>query len=231
MPTPTRELTVAAVRRIADCGVFELDATVAGAPLDYRAGQWISLHLPAGARPPAVRGYTLAEPAAADTRIRLAFDAVPGGVGSTYLSGLSGGERIPFTGPLGNFTLDGAADTVVMVGRFTGVVPLRCMLLEAAARGPAPRRALLLQTAESPAGLVYRDELAALAANTPWLDYRAEVVATDGVAEIELLADLLPAGTDFTPYLCGLSRVVRPLRAHLVERGFARRAVRCERYD
>src|SRR5437867_5694665 len=70
-------------------------------PLLWRAGQWISLHLPVGERPPTIRAYTLAEPPAPDGHMTLVFDRVPEGVGTDHLFSIEPGEEITFGMPQG----------------------------------------------------------------------------------------------------------------------------------
>src|SRR5436305_486722 len=54
-------------------------------PLAFEPGQWISLHLPVGEKPPLVRAYSLARPADPSGTLTLCFDRVPDGLGSGYL--------------------------------------------------------------------------------------------------------------------------------------------------
>ena len=52
-------------------------------PLTFKAGQWVSLKLPVGIRPPLNRAYSMAAPSTPSGELTLIFDHVPQGLGST----------------------------------------------------------------------------------------------------------------------------------------------------
>ena len=61
--------------------------------------------------------------------LTLVFDHVPGGKGSGYLSSLKPGTRIPLSGPYGHFVLpDPDSKHLLLIGHYSGLVPLRCMI-------------------------------------------------------------------------------------------------------
>jgi ferredoxin-NADP reductase len=200
--------------------------------LTYLPGQWISLRLPVGERPPLVRAYTLAMPPAADGRLTLAFDRVPGGLASAYLWAVEPGEAIEFTGPLGNFTLPEDGD-LVLVARYTGIVPFRAMLLALAALAESAqggaRRVRLVYSAPSEAERIYGEELAGLVAAHPdWLEYWP---IGEG-EEATLIAAYGDLWLPFVPMVCGVRPFTAVTRAFFMERfGFERRAVRLENYS
>ena len=95
----------------------------------FQPGQWVSLKLPVGAKPPLNRAYSMAAPGTPSGELTLIFDRVPGGVGSNYLYTLKPGDAIQLSGPYGNFTLPQQLDRdLLLVARYTGLVPIRCML-------------------------------------------------------------------------------------------------------
>ena len=71
----------------------------------FQPGQWVSLKLPIGAKPPLNRAYSMAAPGTPSGELTLIFDRVPGGVGSNYLYTLKPGDNTQLSGPYGNFTL------------------------------------------------------------------------------------------------------------------------------
>src|SRR5438876_7805917 len=94
----------------------------------FEPGQWVSLHLPVGEKPPLVRAYSLARPADPSGSLTLCFDRVPGGLGSGFLFERQVGEPITVAGALGHFKLPEPLETdLVFVARYTGIVPFRCM--------------------------------------------------------------------------------------------------------
>ncbi|TMA72814.1 MAG: hypothetical protein E6J72_20250, partial [Deltaproteobacteria bacterium] len=64
-----------------------------GARMPFRAGQFISLELPVGERPPLVRPYSIASDPD-DELIEICVDLVPDGMGSAYLFSLAAGDRL-----------------------------------------------------------------------------------------------------------------------------------------
>ena len=141
MPTVTQDTVVERVTTLSP-DVRELTLRAPETPVRFRPGQWVSLHLPVGERPPLVRAYTLARPEDPSGVLTLSFDRVPGGLGSTYLFERQVGDAVTIGGVLGNFALPEPLEAdLVWVARYTGIVPFRCMLLsigESAAPAPRP---------------------------------------------------------------------------------------------
>ena len=69
----------------------------------FQPGQWVSLQLPIGAKPPLNRAYSMAEPPSPAGQLTLVFDRIPDGIGSSYLYGLKTGDELLLSGPYGNF--------------------------------------------------------------------------------------------------------------------------------
>src|SRR4051794_40657509 len=118
MPTITQETVVERVTALST-DVRELALRAPETPVPFRPGQWVSLHLPVGERPPLVRAYTLSRPEEASGALTLSFDRVPGGLGSTYLFERQVGDSLTIGGVLGNFTLPEPLDTdLLWVARY-----------------------------------------------------------------------------------------------------------------
>src|SRR5213083_3427109 len=73
--------------------------------ISFKPGQWVSLKLPVGERPPLTRAYSMAEPESSSGELVLVFDRVPGGLGSSYLSSVQEGDELILAGPYGIFTV------------------------------------------------------------------------------------------------------------------------------
>ncbi|MDE3042369.1 MAG: FAD-dependent oxidoreductase [Nitrospirota bacterium] len=201
----------------------------------FQPGQWVSLQLPVGIKPPLNRAYSIAEPPSPAGQLTLVFDRVPNGIGSSYLYGLKPGDELLLSGPYGNFLLPLSLDReLLLVSRYTGLVPIHCMLKHLAASGALPQSTLI---AVGPAGdeLLYHDELFALAAQHP--SFRYTPVAVNGTdqeiveAVLKLLRPLVPGRSIVMPLLSGVKGFVRPLRAYLMEAGYDRKEVKTETYD
>jgi ferredoxin-NADP reductase len=202
--------------------------------LSYRPGQWVSLKLPVGPRPPLNRAYSMATPASPSREILLVFDRVPDGAGSSYLYRAKPGDELFLSGPYGNFTLpqtDGK--DLLLIGRYTGLVPLRCMLKALYAhRDLSP--VLLIAVAPAEQELLYHDEFLSLAMTHPSFRY-LPLVARGEEAAVSLtrtmLRPLIDGKPHVVPLLAGTKHFVRPLRAYFTEAGYDRKDVKTETYD
>jgi ferredoxin-NADP reductase len=225
-----RTATVTDARQLS-LHVRELTLLPDGGPVDFLPGQWISLRLPVGDRIPLVRAYSMVNAPAPEGRLVLAFDRVPDGAGTGYLWDIAPGASIEFTGPMGNFTLPNDDAPLLLIARYTGIVPFLAMLehlARSAENDERSRPVHLVYSAPSPEERVYHDELTTLADRAPWLDYRPilegeEILLLDANA-----ADWMP----FTPLACGIREFNLNMRGFLMERfGFERRAVKIENFS
>lgn len=203
--------------------------------IPFQPGQWVSLQLPAGIKPPLNRAYSLADPPSPTGQLTLVFDRVPNGAGSSYLYGLKTGDELLLSGPYGNFSLPPSLDRdLLLVSRYTGLVPIRCMLKQLAESGPLPP-ATLLAVGPAEDEWVYHEELLALAEQRP--SFRYMPVAVNGTdqeiveATLKLLRPLVTGRPKVPPLLSGIKGFVRPLRAYLMEAGYDRKDVKTETYD
>lgn len=238
MAEATQQAAVVSVRDLTPT-VRELILAPLEQAIPFKPGQWVSLKLPVGKRPPLVRAYSMAEPETTSGHLVLVFDRVPQGLGSGYLYTLKAGDRVLLSGPYGNFVApDPLTRDVVLIGRFTGIVPLRCILRRLFAQPPS-HRVTLLYLVPGRAELLYHDEFTDLAARHERFHYLPMISDADGGERsgstyqpvLEKLASLFAGRRDFLPMICGVKAFVRPLRASLMEQGFARRDVVVETYD
>jgi len=243
MSIPTIQARVAQVRSLAP-DVREVVLAPLGPPIAFAAGQWISVQLPIGPRPPLIRAYSLAAPPSSSGELVLCFDLVPGGLGSSYLHGLAAGAELTIAGPFGNFVLpDPPPPRLLLATRFTGVVPMRCLLLELERRGWPVERVDLVYGARDSAELIYHRELRDWAARHPGAHYLPTAPGggegIDSRDEIDIVRAIAAAARDngaapprLTPMVSGVKSFVRPLRQALIEEfGFTRRDVLVEIYD
>ncbi|MBI3091816.1 MAG: FAD-dependent oxidoreductase [Candidatus Tectomicrobia bacterium] len=236
MSGTTQQATVESARELTP-EVREIVLLPASRRLDFAPGQWISLRLPVGEHPPLARAYSLAAPRDDSGRLVLVFDRVPQGLGSSYLFSLRQGDAVEIDGPLGNFCLpEPPPRELLFLARFTGIVPIRCMLTHLARQGTLPP-ATLIHSAARREHLIYHDEFEALAARQEQFRYHPVITAgdehhpADPRREIALIDSLYNQRRDYFPMICGLKAYLRPLRAHLKELGFGRKEMRTESYD
>ena len=99
------------------------------AKIAFEPGQWVSLQLPVGPKPPLTRAYSMADPSSPYGELTLVFDLVPHGLGSNYLHQVKSGDELTLSGPYGRFILPETLDReLILIGRYTGLVPMRCLL-------------------------------------------------------------------------------------------------------
>jgi ferredoxin-NADP reductase len=201
----------------------------------FQPGQWVSLKLPVGAQPPLNRAYSMAAPATSSGELTLIFDRVPGGVGSNYLYTLKPGDGTLLSGPHGNFTLPTLCDRdLVLIARYTGLVPIRCMLKHLYAQRQTAT-ILLIAVAPAEEELLFHQELLMLAVTHPGFRY-LPLIAAGGEQQgvdltLSMLRPLIEGMPRVVPMLCGTKDFVRPLRTNFVEAGYDRKEVKTETYD
>jgi ferredoxin-NADP reductase len=235
MPPPTFNTRLTATQDVAR-DVREFTLAAPAEPLSWQAGQWISLHLPVGEKPPLVRAYTLAAPPQESGELVLCLDRIEGGLGSEYLFSLEVGAEITFGAPLGRFTLPDAPGDQLWVARFTGIVPFRAMLLQLQQQPPSGK-VTLIYGAPQPADLAYHAELLRVAEQHPWFELVVTVDELDDTwagatgPEIAILPALAGERSDLLPLACGKREFVHEIRAFFQERGYDRKAIKVESYD
>lgn len=205
--------------------------------ISFRPGQFVSLQLPVGDRPPLVRAYSMAEPEQPSGEIVLVLDRVPHGLGSEYLFGLREGDQVTMSGPYGNFvTPEPPTKDLLFLARYTGIVPIHCMLKDLFTK-PVPFHVTLVYSVPGSTEQIYHEEFLELASShanfryVPKLFDAAEEKKPEERPEIEVVTSLFGGRRDFLPLTCGIKVFVAPIRAHLKALGFDRREMRFETYD
>jgi len=232
MAEPTQSATVLSVTDLTP-NVRQLIVLPTSQKLSFLPGQWVSLKLPVGTKPPLNRAYSMATPASPSGELTLVFDRVPQGLGSNYLYQLRAGDNVWLSGPYGNFVLPQPYDReVICVTRYTGIVPIRCMLKQLYATRRAPD-VLLIAVAPTEDELLYHHELLSLAVMHPSFRYLPLVASAEESAvelTISMLRSLIEGMPKVIPMLCGTKDFVRPLRSYFAEAGYDRKEVKTEMY-
>ena len=203
--------------------------------ISFQPGQWVSLKLPVGPKPPLNRAYSMADPSSPYGELMLVFDRIPDGLGSTYLYQLKSGDEITLSGPYGNFVLPQTLDReLLLIGRYTGLVPMRCILKQMLL-SDVHIPILLIAVAPNEDEVLFHQEWLTMAMQQPSFRY-LPLVAPSGEAEavektLLMLTSLIKGQPKVIPLLCGTKAFVRPIRTYFMEQGYDRKEVRVETYD
>lgn len=173
-------------RQEVGAGVWSL-AFDAHSPLHARAGQHGLLRLPGGGLKP----FSLAS-APEEPTVLIGTSLHSGSNYKKRLAALRPGDRVTLQGPIMRFTLDGAADHVVMLAQGVGITPMRSMLQHLALTGAATRTELVHV---APAGHAYRADTEAAASTASYVRHAQQFrTATTAAAHAEPDATFYVAG-------------------------------------
>jgi len=205
--------------------ILEADLAMADPPaLTFEAGQWISV--PFG--PKIVRAYSIASSPRTPGTLTLCADIAPGGVGSRWFRGLAPGAEVSFKGPLGGFVLEpGDTRALLLVAEEIGIVPIRAMVHELAARSFA-RPATLVYWARDAGWLAYDAELRGQARQHARFAYHP-VTPSDG-EPAGVVDGLVADVAGLVAYVAGGEATIKAVRAALMAKGMERKAVKWEKF-
>lgn len=194
----------------------------------------------------AERSYSIASPPEA-SGLELTVERLMDGEVSPFLvDQLMTGDTIQLRGPIGGYfvwTAEERRPPLMLIGGGIGVVPLMCMLRHRKLSGSATPAALLY-SARTRADVVYREELAEIAASDPTLKLRITLTRDsapgwDGsvgridLASVQTLLNDLGgsgSGVDADCFVCGSARFVEFASALLVQAGQPAHTIRTERF-
>lgn len=203
--------------------------------ISFQPGQWVSLKLPVGPKPPLNRAYSMADPSSPYGELTLVFDRVPGGLASTYLYGLRSGDEVSLSGPYGKFVLPHPLDQeLLLIARYTGLAPMRC-LLKQMFFSKIQTPILLIAVAPGEDEVLFHQEWLTMAMQYPSFRYLPLVVQNGESEAVEktlsMLTPLVNGQPKVVPMICGTKAFVRPLRAYFIKEGYDRKDVKIETYD
>ena len=168
IPVRDFEAQVAAVEDLSP-GVKLIRLALDGNPIDFQAGQFISLNIP-GVE--GSRAFSLASPPQQASQVELQVRLVEGGQGTTYLHNkLKPGDRLTFSGPYGRFLVrKSRGGPLLFLAGGTGVRSPRSMILDLLSEGYADMLTLI-HGVRTQADLYGREEFEQLASKHPNFTY------------------------------------------------------------
>ena len=213
----------------------------------HQAGQHVDVRLTAEDGYQAERSYSIAS-APGDSRLALTVETLEEGEVSPYLTEeLHAGDKLELRGPIGGYFVWGieTGGPLFLVAGGSGIVPLMAMIRHrdsslAAENGRGMNlRTKLLYSSRSWEEIIYRDELAALAAKDPTLEVLHTITRNppDGWTGFRrridraMLADTVwPASETPRIFVCGPTPLVEAVAGTLVELGHQSALVKTERF-
>ena len=206
----------------------------------HRAGQHVDVRLTAEDGYQAERSYSIAS-APEDEQLVLTVERLDDGEVSPYLADeLRPGDELELRGPIGGYFVweERLGGPLLLLAGGSGVVPLRSMLRHrAAAGGTIPVR--LLYSSKSLAEVIYRDELASLAADDEEVDVRFTLTREQPEGwqgyrrriDEELLREVAwPPDERPLVYVCGPTAFVEVAATVLVQLGHEAGRIKTERF-
>ncbi|MGI4832557.1 MAG: ferredoxin reductase [Janthinobacterium lividum] len=209
----------------------------------HLAGQHYDLRLTAEGGYQAERSYSIASPPEQTDEIELTVELIADGEVSGYLSeGVAVGDPLEVRGPIGGyFVWPGAADAppLLLVSGGSGVVPLMAILRHRQRLG-VHTPATLLFSVRTPAEVIYRAELEALAQADPsftlLLDYTRQAppnwAGYQRRLDAALLAEVVATFGKVQPqaFVCGPTGLVESVANGLQASGLPPELILTERF-
>lgn len=214
---------------------------------DYKAGQYMIMHIPQAEGMPARRLYSIASPPSQKSSLDFIIQILPNGVAGPHLMSLEMGTEVTMQGPAGLFTFKDSPADVVMLATGTGIAPMYSMILDQLQVQKNPNNIHVFFGLKTCADLYLFDEFKNLSEQysnlhfnlclsredqcnmkLPETDMHYVTVGrvTHGVETLWTQGPLDNA--DY--YVCGSKEVVESLREYLAEKGIAKEDVHFEKF-
>jgi len=202
-------------------------------PFEFKPGQYISVKV----APNAIRAYSIATKLAPN-KIALLVDIRPGGPGSKFFEHLKPGDKVPFLGPFGVFTLkvEDDVDKMLFLGTGSGMSAIRCMidfaLKELNLKIPIKLYFGLTYVKE----IFWQDHFEQLKKDYPNFDYEISIFKPEqswsghqGFITEEVDKDC-PEASSVAAYLCGHRAMIADASELLLKHGCPKTRIYTERF-
>lgn len=211
-----------------DVRSFVLEAPRA-AGFGFRPGQYVTVGVEVAPGRLLERCYTISSSPTRPERLTITVKRVPDGPVSGWLHDhLAVGDRLYVRGPLGRFSMvEHPAPKQLFLSAGSGITPLMSMT-RAVQDLPGPRNVAFVHSARTPEDIIFREELAAMAAAGDWLgvttvceeDSPGETwTGPRGRLSAALLATAVPDLLEREVFTCGPEPYMRAVRGLLEAAG------------
>lgn len=213
------------------------------APLPFKAGQFITLHIQSPLDPTKKlhRSYSIANMPTQDNTIEIACSYVEGGVATQFLFNMKPGDSINASGPYGLFVLkEEKPSRYILIATGTGVTPYRSMLDELKQRIESESlEAMVILGVRNQQELLFAEDFLRFSNSHPnfkfvtcysqetaealrHFEHKGHVQDLFPKINLDPLKDLI--------YLCGNPNMIDDSFATLCQMGFDKKSIRREKY-
>ena len=214
-------------------------------PFEFKAGQFVTMDLPISEkRLKRWRSYSIANAPDGSNVLEFCIVLLDGGAGTTYLfNEVEVGSNIRFKGPSGMFTLPEQEERdIVFVCTGTGVAPFKGMLDDLKKQNRIDRNIHLIFGTRHSQGILYEDELSALAVANDNFNYSVTLSREAELPEKSFevkkgyvhqiyLKQYAIKREDLVFYLCGWSNMIDEAVDNLTNKlGYDKNQVKYELY-
>lgn len=204
----------------------------------FKAGQFVTLHVPQGDQKPALRAYSIASDERNTAGFRLLFKFVENGIASNYIWSLKGEETLQFTGPFGRvFFKEPPTKQIIFMNTGTGLSQHYSYLMSKKELFPDLSYRMLFGV-RNEKEMYYQPQLEALSKELK--DFKFEFVLSrpsdswtgkKGYVQ-HFLKDFDYKNIETTFYLCGNGGMIKEVKQQLIEvDGFDKTRIFSEAFD
>jgi len=200
--------------------------------IDFKAGQFILVHMPGENGKLVPRAYSIASPPHEKGKLELCIKKVEGGLVSPWFFTLKTGDKLSVSGAFGHFTVrEGDA---VFAGTGTGIAPLRAMIKDLFNNG-FENDCWLLFGNRYETDVLYKEEFEQYAQKHPNFHFIPVVSRPEEwTGEKGYIQDVLFKYVDHPQdkhvYICGIVPMVNSLEEALLEKGWEKDKILYEKY-
>ncbi|MDL4816362.1 ferredoxin--NADP reductase [Actinomadura opuntiae] len=204
----------------ADARTYALDA-----PFPYQAGQFLTFRACG-----ALRSYSMSSSPDTDAELRTTVKRVPGGLVSNWmLDNLAPGDLVEVTRPAGAFCLRETSAPLVAFCGGSGITPIASLVKSALAT--TDRRVRVLAADRDADSVIFRDELAELAARHPGrFEIEHHLDAESGFVTADRVRGFTGADQDADFYICGPAPFMDLVERALLSLGVGEDRIFIERF-